>query len=131
MPKLIIAARRAGLNGPGGGRRLTADEFDHALTLTHDPEPRVRKAALMNLCPCHVQADRAEAWDRVFELASDPDPEVRKQVLHTLGDGSPRRLEGRVIATLEAMRQDPDLGLRRRVRRLLAHYYHTGQVNIL
>jgi hypothetical protein len=85
----------------------------------------------MNLCPCHLQADLPEVWDRVFELASDPDPHVRKQVLHTLGDGSPRRLEDRVIAILESMRQDPDRHLRRNVRRLLAHYHRTGRVNVL
>jgi len=85
----------------------------------------------MNLCPCHLRTDRPEVWERVFELAADPDVHVRKQVLHTLGDGSPRRLKDRVIATLESMRQDPDGRLRRSVRRLLAQYRRTGRVNIL
>ncbi|HKF76543.1 MAG TPA: HEAT repeat domain-containing protein [Candidatus Dormibacteraeota bacterium] len=127
----MAAARKAGLNPPVGGRRLTADESDRALALTRDPEPRVRQAALMNLCPCHLRTDRPEVWERVFELAADPDVHVRKQVLHTLGDGSPRRLEDRVIATLESMRQDPDGRLRRNVRRLLAQYRRTGRVNVL
>jgi HEAT repeat protein len=131
MPKLMAAALRAGLHIPGDGTRFTCDEIDRALTLTRDPEPRVRQAALAYMCPCHLQADRPEVWQRVFELAADPDRDVRRQVLHTLGDGSPRRLEGRVIATLESMRQDADSRLRRRVRRLLAQYRRTGRINVL
>jgi len=131
MPKLMTAARRVGLDAPGSGRRLTAAEVERVLVLTHDPEPRVRQAALMNLCPCHLRADRPEVWERVFELAADPDSHVRQQVLHTVGDGSPRRLEERVIATLRSMRQDPDRRLRRSVRALLARYHRTGRVNVL
>ena len=131
VPKLIAAARRVGLAIPGGGGRLSDQEIDRALELTRDPEPRVRQAALMNLCPCHLQADRSEVWERVFELAEDADLGVRKQVLHTLGDGSPRRLEGRVVATLASMRHDPDPRLRRSVRKVLAHHRRTGRLNVL
>ena len=131
MPKPIAAARRAGLAVPGTGGRWTAEEIDRALALTHDPEPRVRRAALMNLCPCHLQSDRPEVWERVFEMACDADIGVRKQVFHTLGDGSPGRLEERVVATLESMRHDADRTLRRGVRSLLAKYRRTGRVNVL
>jgi hypothetical protein len=131
MHKLKAAALKAGLHGPAGGRRLSADETERALRLTHDANPRLRQAALMNLCPCHVKSDLPEVWDRVFEMAADPDRHIRRQVLHTLGDGSPRRLEGRVVEALEAMRLDPDPRLRRNVRRLLAQYRRTGQVNVL
>jgi HEAT repeat protein len=131
MPKLTAAARRAGLDIPVNGARLTGDEIDRALMLTRDPEPQVRRAALAYMCPCHAQADRPEVWERVFELAADADRDVRRQVLHTLGDGSPRRLEERVIAALESMRQDADSRLRRRVRRLLANHRRTGRVNVL
>lgn len=131
MPKLIAAARRVGLAAPGAGGRLTADDIDRVLALTHDPEPRVRQAALMNLCPCHLRSDMPEVWERVFELASDANVGVRKQVLHTLGDGSPGRLEERVVATLESMRHDPDRRLRRGVRSLLAKYRRTGRLNVL
>jgi HEAT repeat protein len=130
MPKLMAAARRAGL-APIGGGRPTDDEVHRALALTRAPEARVRQAALMCLCPCHVRADRPQVWERVFELAADPDPHVRHQVLHALGDGSPRRLEWRVVAALASMRYDPDPRLRRSVRRLLAHHRRTGRVNVL
>ena len=131
MPKLIAAAQRAGLAVPGAGGRLTAARVDRALALTHDPEPRVRQAALENLCPCHLRSDRPEVWERVFEMACDANVGVRKQVLHTLGDGSPGRLEERVVATLESMRHDPDRALRRRIRSLLAKYRRTGRLNVL
>ena len=127
----MVATLRAGHRIPVDEARVTGDKIERALVLTCDPEPRVRQAALANMCPCHVQADRPEVWQRVFELAADPDRDVRRQVLHTLGDGSPRRLEGRVIATLESMRQDADSRLRRRVRRLLAQYRRTGRINVL
>jgi len=130
-PKLTTAARRAGLPAPGDGRHLSAEEIDRTLALTHDPQPRVRQAALMNLCPCHLQCDLPEVWERVFEMAGDPDVCVRKQVFHTLGDGSPRRLEERVIATLESMQNEPERTLRRSVRSLLARYRRTGRVNVL
>jgi|SRR5215471_4756520 len=128
MAKVITAARRAGLNVPGECRRLSAEEIERALLLTYDPEPRVRQAALMNLCPCHLQQDRADVWDRVFELATDSDVGVRKQVVHTLADGSPRRLRERAVATLQSMRLDSDDVLRRGVRRILAHYRNTGRI---
>ncbi len=131
LPKLIAAARRVGLHVPGGGGRLSDEEIIRALALTRVPEPRVRQAALMNLCPCNLQADLPPVWERVFELAGDVDPGVRRQVLHTLGDGSPRRLEERVITTLTSMRDDPDPRLRRNVRRLLAQHHRTGRVNVL
>jgi hypothetical protein len=129
LPKLITAARRAGLAVPGAGGRLSPEAIDRVLALSHDPQPRVRQAALMNLCPCRLRSDRPEVWERVFEMAGDPDPRVRKQVFHTLGDGSPGRLKERVIATLESMRDDPDRTLRRGVRSLLVKNRRTGRVN--
>lgn len=131
MAKVIDAARRAGLPAPGAGGRIPANELGRVLALTRDPEPRVRQAALMNLCPCHLRSDRPEVWERVFEMACDADRGVRKQVFHTLSDGSPGRLEERVVATLESMRHDPDRTLRRGVRSLLAKYRRTGRVNLL
>ncbi len=131
MPKLIEAARRAGLRAPGAGGRLAVEEIDRALALTHDPEPRVRQAALMNLCPCHLRGDVPAVWERVFEMAGDADAGVRKQVFHTLADGSPARLEERVVTTLESLRSDPDRTLRRGVRSVLARYRRTGRVNVL
>jgi HEAT repeats len=131
VANVIEAARRAGLPVPGAGGRMTAEEVGRALALTRDARPRVRQAALMNLCPCHLRSDRPEVWERVFEMALDADVGVRKQVVHTLGDGSPGRLRERVLGTLEAMRNDPDRTLRRVVRSLLARHRRTGRVNVL
>ena len=131
MPKLIEAARRAGLPVPGAGGRLSIEEIDRALALTHDDEPRVRQAALMNLCPCHLRSDVPAVWERIFEMTGDADADVRKQVFHTLADGSPARIEERVVTTLESMRGDPDRTLRRGVRSLLARYSRTGRLNQL
>jgi hypothetical protein len=128
---VIAAARRAGLPVPGAGGRMTAEEVRRTLALTRDAEPRVRQAAVMNLCPCHLRRDLPAVWDRVLQMAADPDVGVRKQVFHTLGDGSPGRLEGRVLETLEAMRNDPDRTLRRGARSLLARHRRTGRVNVL
>lgn len=129
--KVIDAAQQVGLPGPGAGRRLTAEELDLTLALTRDARPRVRQAALMNLCPCHLRADVPEVWERVFEMAADEDVGVRRQVVHTLGDGSPGRLQQRVLRTLESMRNDRDRTLRRAVRALLARHRRTGRVNVL
>ena len=41
------------------------------LQRTHDPDPRKRKKALKDLCPCHVRADIPQLWDRIFEMLSD------------------------------------------------------------
>ena len=41
------------------------------LRRTEDPDPRKRKQALKDLCPCHVRADIPELWERIFQLLSD------------------------------------------------------------
>ncbi len=96
---------------------------------TRDTDPRVRSRAARNLCPCELRMDDPKAWERVFELARDPDAHVRRTVFHTLVDGSPRRREAEVVSALEGMWNDPDLKLRRQVRRLLARYRATGKIN--
>jgi hypothetical protein len=64
-------------------------------------------------------------------MTSDPDARVRGAAFHLIGDGSPKELAPRIVEILEAMYHDPDAKLRRRVRRLLAHYRRTGVLNIL
>ena len=46
------------------------------LERTHDPDPRKRKAALKDLCPCHVRADIPQLWDRIFEMLSDDEGRI-------------------------------------------------------
>jgi hypothetical protein len=111
--------------------RVLPEEIDAWLQLTCHEDPGVRSKALRSLCPCHVQAQDDRIWQRIFELATDQSKQVRATVFHALGDGSPRALEQQVVATLDSMRNDVDPGLRRQVRKLLAHYRRTGNVNVL
>jgi HEAT repeats len=109
----------------------TADEVAELIELSRDPDPKVRKIALANLCPCHVRSDHAAAWGRVLEMDTDPDPVVRRAVVHMLADGSPRRRAHEVSEALERMRNDPDRVVRRHVRVVLETYRRTGRINIL
>jgi hypothetical protein len=119
-----------GIPGPNDTSR-TAEEIAELIELSHDADPKTRKVAVINLCPCHVRANHADAWDRVLEMAADPDPVVRRAVVHMLADGSPREREAKVVATLESLRNDADRVVRRDVRRVLGVYRQTGRVNIL
>ena len=65
---------------------------------------------------------------RLLELAGDPDPRVRGDVIHALTDSTPAPRVPAVIQALESRRNDPDAGIRRRVRKTLAHYRRTGKV---
>ncbi len=100
-----------------------------ALERTYDPDPKVRRAGLLQLCPCHVRADFPAIWDRLFELRRDHDAGVRSLVLHSLCDGSPRAREAEVLEAVEGIARDPDPKLRRRARRALAVYRRTGRIN--
>jgi HEAT repeat protein len=105
--------------------------LDEVLELTHDRDPRQRRWAVRQLCPCHLKHNDDRVWDRLLAMAADDDPQVRGTVLHVLCDGSPRSRAPEVIAALERMQRDPDVGLRRRVRKVLAQYRRTGIVNVL
>ena len=124
-----VARERVGVGIPVHGERRTKAQTDAFLELTYDDDPQVRRVAIRNLCPCHVQGDVPPVWDRLLELADDPDDGVRHDVLHTLVDGSPRRLRERVVVVLEAMAKDRNI---RRARRQFAQdalrrYHRTGQ----
>ena len=119
-----------GVAGSGDGR-LGSSEVDELVGLTRDADPKVRKVALTNLCPCHVRAYFPEAWDRILEMVADPDPQVRSAVVHTLADGSPRHRQTEVLAALEALRNDPERKVRRQVNQVLGQYRRTGRINVL
>ena len=68
------------------------------------------------------------AW---LQLAEDPSAKVRSNVFHLLADGSPRERENDVVAAIEQLQQDPDEKLRRRARKLMAHYRRGGRINVL
>ena len=126
-----LAEMTAAADVPLARSRVMPREVDAWLSLTHHGDPKVRSKAVRALCPCHVKRQDDRIWERIFEMASDEDAHVRSTILHALGDGSPRALEAQVVASLEAMRDDPDPSLRRRVRKLLASYRRTGKVNVL
>lgn len=107
---------------------MRADDIQHALRLTHNPDPRVRRTALLTLCPCHVRNNVPEVWKRIIALQHDPDPTVRSIVLHNLCDGSPKLLREQIVRALEQLAQDPDRKLRRRARRSLSIYRRTGRI---
>lgn len=112
-------------------RDVLAESVREQLALTFDPDPKVRKLAVHNLCPCEVKHNVPPVWDRLLAMVDDPDAKVRSQVLHTLCDGSPKERHAQVVAAVQRMHDDPDPGLRRRVRHLLAQYRRTGKINVL
>lgn len=132
MGKYDAVRDRTGWGVPGAADiRRSASQVDELVSLTHDADPKVRKVALTNLCPCHVRADFAQAWDRVLEMVTDPDPQVRSTVVHMLADGSPRHRQAEVVAALEELRNDPERKVRRQVNQVLGQYRRTGRINVL
>jgi HEAT repeats len=113
---------------PAGEGRTAKDAIDGLLELSRSEESRVRRLACKNLCTCHVRADDERVWTRLLELAGDPDPQVRGDVIHALTDSTPASRVPAVIQALESRRNDPDAGIRRQVRKTLAHYRRTGKV---
>ena len=67
-------------------------------------------------------------WARLLELVHDPDPLVRGDVLHAITDSTPGPRVPAVIQALESRHNDPDVGIRRQIRKTLAHYRRTGKV---
>lgn len=106
------------------------DEIPIFLRQTYDDDPQIRWRALIHLCPCHVKRNHEQVWDRAVALATDADPKVRDTVLHILTDGAPRSREPDVVRILEQMHHDPEPKLRRKARKILAHYRRTGDWNI-
>ena len=107
-----------------------ASEIPTLLRRTYNDDPQARWRALIHLCPCHVKRNDEHVWNRALAMATDPDPKVRDVVLHLLTDGSPRSREPEVVRVLERMHHDPHPKLRRKARKILAHYRRTGEWNI-
>jgi hypothetical protein len=122
----IIA--EAGVGLPGSDRPTAKDDLDALLELSRSQDTRARQLACRNLCTCHVRADYDRVWTRLLELVEDPDPLVRGDVLHAITDSTPAPRVAAVIRALESRHNDPDEGVRRRVRKTLAHYRRTGKV---
>jgi HEAT repeat protein len=131
MTKSVAAQRYDEIPMPLTGSVTRASDVDNWLELTRAQDPRVRARAAQHLCPCHTKSNLSHVWERVFELTGDPDVRVRGAAFHLIGDGSPKEFEPRIVEILESMYHDEDAKLRRRVRRLLAHYRRTGVLNVL
>jgi hypothetical protein len=100
------------------------------LSLTRDRDPDVRRIAVKNLCPCHVQQQRADVWERLLEMACDRNAGVRMDVLHNLTDGSPPELAVEVVAAVEALMNDPDDNVRGYAAFLRTRQLRRGRVNV-
>jgi hypothetical protein len=109
---------------------VKSSRVEALLEQSREANPNRRRAAVRELCPCDVRANRDDVWNRIFDLASDDDVGVRRLVFHALIDGSPREREAQVVETAEAMANDPSPKLRRQARKLVAEYRRTGRVNI-
>lgn len=132
MGKYDRVLERTGWGVPGAhDTSRSRAEITELITLSRDPDPRTRKIAVMNLCPCHVRANIPDAWDRVLAMTHDPDPMVRRAVVHMLADGSPQERSAEVVTALDELRGDPDRIVRRDVTRVLASYRRTGRINVL
>lgn len=111
--------------------RLELDTVEEFIGATRDEDWRVRKAALKEMCPCHVKKEIPELWNRILEMYEDENAMVRDQVVHSLCDGSPASMELQVVETLEKMWCDKDERVRKKVRRALNSYRRNGKWNVL
>jgi hypothetical protein len=67
----------------------------------------------------------------VFNLVEDPDPRIRDRILHIICDGSPARIEEKMVDAMEKFNHDPDSDIRRKAHKVMMHYNKTGKWNIL
>ena len=128
MGKLKEASERSGVPLPGDGHRTERDALSALLAMAQGEDPNERRVAVRNLCTCHVQADDDRVWERLLQMAHDSDAGVRRDVLHAMTDSTPATRVASVVETLESLHNDPDLRLRRRIRKTLAHYRRTGKI---
>ena len=101
------------------------------LALINHPDPKERRRALHEMCPCQTLAEVDMLWDRIIEMTEDEDPIVRDQALHNLGDGSPKSLEFRILEVLERLYNDPDKNVKKKARKMFTSYQHKGKWNVL
>jgi hypothetical protein len=111
--------------------RTPHSEVPRLLELSRDSNSKERLKAIQALCPCEVKFHDSQIWDRFLEMADDPNPKVRGWILHVLCDGSPEIYESRIVGVLEKFQHDADEHVKRRARKVLASYRHSGTLNIL
>lgn len=64
-------------------------------------------------------------------MVDDEDTRIRQRVLHIICDGSPDRLEDRVMDAVYEFGRDKDSEIRRQAHKVLASYQHKGKWNIM
>lgn len=107
------------------------EDMDEILKYTHDEDADIRLEAVKQLCPCKVERDIDDFWNRVFEMVDDEDARIRQRVLHIICDGSPPRLEERVMDAVTTFGRDKDPEIRRQAHKVEASYQHKGKWNIM
>ena len=130
MGRYANVTRRTGWGIPRAGCCPTDEQVNELLALTRDRDPDVRRVAVKNLCPCHLQRHVSAVWERLLQLASDPNPGVRMDVLHNLTDGSPPELAEDVVMAVEALMHDPDDTVRGYATILRARQKRLGRINV-
>lgn len=128
MGRLDAAARRLNVDRPATKARTAPSDRARLIDACGSADENDRQLALRNLCTCHVQADDDDVRATLLRMLDDPSLRVRAEAVHAITDSTPRTRIADVIAALELHRNEPDLKLRRRIRKTLAHYYRTGRI---
>lgn len=108
------------------GQRTPIEDRSRLIDACASHSAGERQVALRNLCTCHVQADDDTVWETLLRMLDDDSVKVRTEAVHAVTDSTPRIRVPVVVDALEARRNESDPKLRRRIRKVLAHYRRTG-----
>jgi hypothetical protein len=115
---------------PRPGFRPSDAQVDELLELSRSRDPDVRRIAVKNLCPCHVQRNVPAVWQRLIEMFDDRNVGVRLDVLHDLTDGSPAELVVAVREIIDRLVYDPDPTVHRYAEFVRRKQICIGRINV-